>query len=130
MVNINNLKGKEIRKIIELENEDGNVEQIIIKNPNKKVRDEFTKVMTDIKNNNGYYQIEYLIKELTNIEMTVPLVDFLKNEYIHPVMNDVLKEISSILFELVKELSFALEVEIEMDEAQNLLTKTIKDDIQ
>lgn len=131
MISIDKFKGKEIRRIVELENEDGTVEQIIIKNPNKKVKNEFVEVMTEAKEkDDGFYQIEYLIKELTNIELTVPLADFLRNDYIHPAMNDVLKEISSILFELVKELSLTIEVETGMDEAQHLLLKQLKDDIQ
>lgn len=129
MINIENLQGKEIRRILEFKNDEGNVEAIVIKNPNKKVKDEFIEVMTT-KSDNEYYQIEYLMKELTNIELSKPLNEFLKNDYINPIFNDLLKELSSILFELVKELSLTLEVETEMDEVGNLLLKQIKNDIQ
>ena len=129
MINIENLQGKEIRRILEFKNDEGNVEAIVIKNPNKKVKDEFIEVMT-IKSDNEYYQIEYLMKELTNIELSKPLNEFLKNDYINPIFNDLLKELSSILFELVKELSLTLEVETEMDEVGSLLLKQIKNDIQ
>lgn len=129
VINIENLQGKEIRRILEFKNDEGNVEAIVIKNPNKKVKDEFIEVMT-IKSDNEYYQIEYLMKELTNIELSKPLNEFLKNDYINPIFNDLLKELSSILFELVKELSLTLEVETEMDEVGSLLLKQIKNDIQ
>ncbi|WP_300449268.1 hypothetical protein [Fusobacterium sp.] len=129
MININRLQEKEIRKILEFKDDNENVEAIVIKNPNKKVRDEFIEVMTT-KSDNEYYQIEYLMKELTNIELSKPLNEFLKNDYINPIFNDLLKELSSILFELVKELSLTLEVETEMDEAESLLLKQIKNDIQ
>ena len=129
MINIENLQGKEIRRILEFKNDEGNVEAIVIKNPNKKVKDEFIEVMTT-KSDNEYYQIEYLMKELTNIELSKPLNEFLKNDYINPIFNDLLKELSSILFELVKELSLTLEVETEMDEVESLLLKQIKNDIQ
>lgn len=129
MINIENLQGKEIRRILEFKNDEGNVEAIVIKNPNKKVKDEFIEVMTT-KSDNEYYQIEYLMKELTNIDLSISLKEFLKNDYINPIINDVLRELSSILFELVKEFTLTIEVEIEMDEAENMLLKQLKDDIQ
>lgn len=129
MINIENLQGKEIRRILEFKNDEGNVEAVVIKNPNKKVKDEFIEVMTT-KSDNEYYQIEYLMKELTNIDLSISLKEFLKNDYINPIINDVLRELSSILFELVKEFTLTIEVEIEMDEAENMLLKQLKDDIQ
>lgn len=129
MINIDRLQEKEIRKILEFKDDNENVEAIIIKNPNKKVKEEFVEVMTT-KSDNEFYQMEYLMRELTNIELSKPLNEFLKNDYINPIFNDLLKELSSILFELVKELSLTLEVETEMDEAESLLLKQIKNDIQ
>lgn len=42
MVNIDKFKANEIRKIFELEDSEGNIEKIILKNPTKKVRTEFS----------------------------------------------------------------------------------------
>ncbi len=63
MVSIDKFKANEIRKIFELEDSEGNIEKIILKNPTKKVRTEFSDVATRQSEDN-FDLIEYLIKRI------------------------------------------------------------------
>ena len=120
MVSIDKFKANEIRKIFELEDSEGNIEKIILKNPTKKVRTEFSDVATKQSEDN-FNLIEYLIKELTNIELNKPLKEILEGEYVEPVLEDVVKELSTIVLELVRGYVRASSVNIEMKEAEDTL---------
>ncbi len=130
MVNIDKFKANEIRKIFELEDSEGNIEKIILKNPTKKVRTEFSDVATKQSEDN-FNLIEYLIKELTNIELNKPLKEILEGEYVEPVLEDVIKELSTIVLELVRGYVRTSSVNIEMKEAEDTLKEFLKEnDIQ
>ncbi|MFU2417203.1 hypothetical protein [Peptacetobacter sp. AB800] len=126
MVNIDKFKANEIRKIFELEDSEGNIEKIILKNPTKKVRTEFSDVATKQSEDN-FNLIEYLIKELTNIELNKPLKEILEGEYVEPVLEDVVKELSTIVLELVRGYVRASSVNIEMKEAEDTLKEFLKE---
>ena len=126
MVNIDKFKANEIRKIFELEDSEGNIEKIILKNPTKKVRTEFSDVATKQSEDN-FNLIEYLIKELTNIELNKPLKEILEGEYVEPVLEDVIKELSTIVLELVRGYVRTSSVNIEMKEAQDTLKEFLKE---
>lgn len=126
MVSIDKFKANEIRKIFELEDSEGNIEKIILKNPTKKVRTEFSDVATRQSEDN-FDLIEYLIKELTNIELNKPLKEILEGEYIEPVLEDVVKELSTIVLELVRGYVRASSVNIEMKEAEDTLKEFLKE---
>ncbi len=126
MVSIDKFKANEIRKIFELEDSEGNIEKIILKNPTKKVRTEFSDVATRQSEDN-FDLIEYLIKELTNIELNKPLKEILEGEYVEPVLEDVVKELSTIVLELVRGYVRASSVNIEMKEAEDTLKEFLKE---
>ena len=126
MVNIDKFKANEIRKIFELEDSEGNIEKIILKNPTKKVRTEFSDVATKQSEDN-FNLIEYLIKELTNIELNQPLKKILEGEYVEPVLEDVIKELSTIVLELVRGYVRTSSVNIEMKEAEDTLKEFLKE---
>lgn len=126
MVNIDKFKANEIRKIFELEDSEGNIEKIILKNPTKKVRTEFSDVVTKQSEDN-FNLIEYLIKELTNIELNKPLKEILEGEYVEPVLEDVVKELSTIVLELVRGYVRTSSVNIEMKEAEDTLKEFLKE---
>ena len=126
MVSIDKFKANEIRKIFELEDSEGNIEKIILKNPTKKVRTEFSDVSTKQSEDN-FNLIEYLIKELTNIELNKPLKEILEGEYVEPVLEDVVKELSTIVLELVRGYVRASSVNIEMKEAEDTLKEFLKE---
>lgn len=126
MVSIDKFKANEIRKIFELEDSEGNIEKIILKNPTKKVRTEFSDVATRQSEDN-FDLIEYLIKELTNIELNKPLKEILEDEYVEPVLEDVVKELSTIVLELVRGYVRASSVNIEMKEAEDTLKEFLKE---
>lgn len=126
MVSIDKFKANEIRKIFELEDSEGNIEKIILKNPTKKVRTEFSDVATRQSEDN-FDLIEYLIKELTNIELNKPLKEILEGEYIEPVLEDVVKELSTIVLELVRGYVRTSSVNIEMKEAEDTLKEFLKE---
>lgn len=126
MVNIDKFKANEIRKIFELEDSEGNIEKIILKNPTKKVRTEFSDVATKQSEDN-FNLIEYLIKELTNIELNKPLKEILEGEYVEPVLEDVIKELSTIVLELVRGYVRTSSVNIEMKEAEDTLKEFLKE---
>lgn len=126
MVSIDKFKANEIRKIFELEDSEGNIEKIILKNPTKKVRTEFSDVATKQSEDN-FNLIEYLIKELTNIELNKPLKEILEGEYVEPVLEDVVKELSTIVLELVRGYVRASSVNIEMKEAEDTLKEFLKE---
>ena len=126
MVSIDKFKANEIRKIFELEDSEGNIEKIILKNPTKKVRTEFSDVATKQSEDN-FNLIEYLIKELTNIELNKPLKEILEGEYVEPVLEDVIKELSTIVLELVRGYVRTSSVNIEMKEAEDTLKEFLKE---
>ena len=126
MVSIDKFKANEIRKIFELEDSEGNIEKIILKNPTKKVRTEFSDVATKQSEDN-FNLIEYLIKELTNIELNKPLKEILEGEYVEPVLEDVVKELSTIVLELVRGYVRASSVNIEMKAAEDTLKEFLKE---
>ena len=126
MVSIDKFKANEIRKIFELEDSEGNIEKIILKNPTKKVRTEFSDVATRQSEDN-FNLIEYLIKELTNIELNKPLKEILEGEYVEPVLEDVVKELSTIVLELVRGYVRTSSVNIEMKEAEDTLKEFLKE---
>lgn len=126
MVSIDKFKANEIRKIFELEDSEGNIEKIILKNPTKKVRTEFSDVATRQSEDN-FDLIEYLIKELTNIELNKPLKEILEGEYVEPVLEDVVKELSTIVLELVRGYVRTSSVNIEMKEAEDTLKEFLKE---
>ena len=126
MVNIDKFKANEIRKIFELEDSEGNIEKIILKNPTKKVRTEFSDVATKQSEDN-FNLIEYLIKELTNIELNKSLKEILEGEYVEPVLEDVVKELSTIVLELVRGYVRTSSVNIEMKEAEDTLKEFLKE---
>lgn len=127
MISIEKLAGDKIRKIIEFEDAEGNVQKIEIKNPTKKVRAEFHDVITseELENSDGYFILEYLVKELTNIELTRPLKEIEEEEYVSMAFSETIKELSSIIHELVREFVMKIETDVEVTDAQRMLNEKI-----
>lgn len=127
MISIEKLAGDKIRKIIEFEDAEGNVQKIEIKNPTKKVRAEFYDVITseELENSDGYFILEYLVKELTNIELTRPLKEIEDEEYVSMAFSETIKELSSIIHELVREFVMKIETDVEVTDAQRMLNEKI-----
>lgn len=127
MISIEKLAGDKIRKIIEFEDAEGNVQKIEIKNPTKKVRAEFYDVITseELENSDGYFILEYLVKELTNIELTRPLKEIEEEEYVSMAFSETIKELSSIIHELVREFVMKIETDVEVTDAQRMLNEKI-----
>lgn len=127
MISIEKLAGDKIRKIIEFEDVEGNVQKIEIKNPTKKVRTEFYDVITseELENSDGYFILEYLVKELTNIELTRPLKEIEEEEYVSMAFSETMKELSSIIHELVREFVMRIETDVEVTDAQRMLNEKI-----
>ena len=127
MISIEKLTGDKIRKIIEFEDAEGNVQKIEIKNPTKKVRAEFYDVITseELENSDGYFILEYLVKELTNIELTRPLKEIEEEEYVSMAFSETIKELSSIIHELVREFVMKIETDVEVTDAQRMLNEKI-----
>lgn len=129
MVSIDKLAGDKIRKIIEFEDAEGEIQRIEIRNPNKKVKEElFNEVMeSEEANNDDYFVLEYLIKELTNVELNKPLKEIDQDEeYVNLAYFEMIKELSSIVAELVREFIFKIDVDIDIDDSKRLLEEKSK----
>ena len=72
MISIEKLAGDKIRKIIEFEDAEGNVQKIEIKNPTKKVRAEFYDVITseELENSDGYF----ILESVSYTHLTLPTI--------------------------------------------------------
>lgn len=127
MIKIDEFKADEIRKVFKLEDSNGEIKEIILKNPTKKVRNEFSEVVINQTKSNDFFLVEYIIKELTNIELNKSLKEILDGEYVEPVLEDIIKEISTIILELVRGYVRTSSVNIEMNEAQDTLKDFLKE---
>lgn len=110
MIKLSELKRKEIRKIIKLENG----ENIIIKNPNKKQRQEITKLLiksTQFKDENGQVKVVtgltnedflyYMVRDLVE-GIELDLENNLHREEIKQIFDDADTILSQVLYELEK----------------------------
>lgn len=124
MVAIDKLAGDKIRKIIEFEDSEGETQRIEVKNPSRKVKEELFNDVLNEDAEDDYQILEYLIKELTNVELTVPLREIdLDEDYINLAYYEMIKEISSIVVELVREFVLKVDVDMGINEAKRILAE-------
>lgn len=127
MVAIDKLSGDKIRKIIEFEDSEGEIQIIEIKNPSRKVKEELFNDVLNEDAEDDYQILEYLIRELTNVELTVPLREIDANEdYVNLAYYEMIKEISSIVVELVREFVLKVDVDMGINEAKRILEEKNK----
>lgn len=124
MVAIDKLAGDKIRKIIEFEDSEGETQIIEVKNPSRKVKEELFNDVLSEDLDDDYQVLEYLIKELTNVELTVPLREIdLDEDYVNLAYYEMIKEISSIVVELVREFVLKVDVDMGINEAKRILAE-------
>lgn len=112
-MDIKNLIKDEIRKVIEFEDSSLEIQKIVIKNPTNKVKEKFMSNLED-KEENPYAPIDYLISELTNLELTESIEDFYERDFVAKEFNLVIKEMVSISLEIIDEYLTEIDTKIDL----------------
>lgn len=129
MVDLKSFKKNKIRKVLEFENEIGEMERVEIYNPSREVRNKFNEELeSEEAKEDNYYMIEWLIKHCTNIELTIPLKELDEEDYVTYVLAEVIKEISTIFYELIVELCMSIESHTGIVDSYVMVDKLKKED--
>ncbi len=127
MINLSELKEYKIRKIIEFETED-DIKEIVIENPTQDFINKFFSEGTVKEGSNA--SLEYLLKNLTNIKLDMPLTELLESGRNHIVLDEVIKELTILLGEMQRKFIINLNTLLEINNINKENIRDVEDDIQ
>lgn len=127
MINLSEFKEDKVRKIIEFETED-DIKEVVIENPTQDFINKFFSEGAVKEGNNA--SLEYLLENLTNIKLDMPLSELLDSGRKNVVLDEVIKELTILLGEMNRKFVINLNTLIEINNINKENMRDVEHDIQ